>query len=242
MFRKDVVACVDIIRNSRILRIHVGYHELDLKNRLLLFAKVMADDYSSPRGIQEPSTALDAGSYVPNHSNCMLDNTTAKISACSFEDLTKFRHCWGQMYLQNREQMQAKLLAGRVGRNQYLHDDNATATAWRRNKSGIVRFCNCMLIGAGFSTWIPSAVCSGKEGLSRSCFEEPISEASFCQQKTNSNFFWKLASGTWQYKALSSTAAPAPLIILHTYSVGLESLLEGMPLKKLAQERARKNH
>ena len=200
----------------------------------------MADDYSSPRGTQEPSTALDAGSYVPNHSDCLLDNTTAKISACSFEDLTKFGHCWGQMYLQNRKQMQAKLLAGRVGRNQYLHDDNATAAAWRRNKQGIIRFCNCMLIGARFSTWIPSAVCSVKEGPSRSCFEKPISEASSCQQRANSFFFWKLASGTWQYQALSGTAAPAPLIVLHTYSVGLESLLEGLPLKQLAEEHSRK--
>jgi hypothetical protein len=98
-----------------------------------------------------------------------------------------------------------------------------------------------MLIGARFSTWIPSAVCSVKEGLSRSCFEKPISEASSSQHRANSIFFWKLASGTWQCQALSGTAAPAPLIVLHTYSVGLESLLEGLPLKQLAQEHSRNN-
>jgi hypothetical protein len=190
----------------------------------------MADDYSSVRGTQEPSTALDAASYVPNHSDCLLHTTTAKISACSFEDLTKFGHCWGQMYLQNKDQTQAKLLAGRVGRNQYLHDDDATAAAWRRNKPGIVRFCNCMLIGARFSAWIPSFVSSVKEGPSRSCFEEPISEASSCQLRTNSNFFWKLAAPEAGHnKALSGTAAPAPLLVLHIYSVGLESLLVGLP-------------
>ena len=190
----------------------------------------MADDYSSVRGTHEPSTALDAGSYVPNHSDCLLDITTAKISACSFEDLTKFGHCWGQMYLQNKDQMQAKLLAGRVGRNQYLHDGNANAAAWRRNKRGVVRLCNCMLIGARFSAWIPSFVSSVKEEPLRSCFEEKISEASSSRLKTDSNFYWKLAAPeAGRDKALSGTAAPAPLIVLYTYSMGLESLLEGLP-------------
>ena len=188
----------------------------------------MADDYSSVRGTQEPSTALDAGSYIPNHSDCLLDITTAKISACSFEDLTRFGQCWGQMYLQNRDQMQAKLLAGRVGRNQYLNDNNATAAAWRRNRAGVVRFCNCMLIGAGFSAWIPSVISSAKERPPHSCLEEPTSEASSFHRSTNSNFFWKLAGpDTGRNTAFSGTAAPAPQIILHTYSVGLESLLEG---------------
>ena len=190
----------------------------------------MADDYASVRGTQEPSTALNAGSYVPNHPDCLLDTTTAKISACSVEDLMQFGHCWGNMYLHNKDQMQAKLLAGRVGRNQYLHDSNANAAAWRRNKQGVVRLCNCMLIGARFSAWIPSFVSSVREEPLRSCFEEQISEANSSRIESDSDFFWKLtAPEAKRHKALSGTAAPAPLIVLHTYSMGLESLLEGLP-------------
>jgi hypothetical protein len=134
-----------------------GFHELDLKNRLLEFAKLVAANSRQPSGWPLPSVALHAGSYFPNHPDPLLDKSSAKIINCSKRDLAECKNSWGLMFAEKAEIMQAKTQAGRFTRNQPANLDYAASAGWRQRANSRVAFLNNNQLGAFFSLWVPAS-------------------------------------------------------------------------------------
>ena len=183
-----------------------GFHEKDLKNRLLEFAKIWAANQRRTQGFPLPSIDLHAGSYFPNHPMLFHDKSWAKIINCSEQDLARSRRTWGLMLAGNMEIMQAKTQRGQLVRNQSGNKDLVSTAMWLRRKRYAVAFCNSIEIGSAFSLWVPA-------------FKSEQSNLGIT--RTNST------PASHRIAPNFGTDKPAVRVVFHTYSVGLESILEG---------------
>jgi len=183
-----------------------GFHEKDLKNRLLEFAKIWAANQRRTQGFPLPSVDLHAGSYFPNHPMFFHDKSLAKIINCSERDLARSRRSWGLMLAGNMEIMQAKTQRGQLVRNQSGNKDQVSTAMLLHRKRYAVAFCNSVKIGSAFSLWFPA-------------FKSERSNLGITQ--TNSTLASHLIAPNF------GTDKPAVHVVFHTYSVGLESILEG---------------
>ena len=227
-----------------------GYQDEDLKNRLLEFARASAS-LGWQHGPSKPTVSLYSGSYLPQHEDPKIDKGLAKIQNCSEEEL-RDNQTWGGMYLDNTTIMKKKLTSGQVRRNINAGKDSHSAIKSKENKTAATWFQNSLTVGAQFGFFVRKRNDIPNEGAagpttatvrptSASSSSRPVPTTppraetkSKAAARSPARPAAPAASSTPLPKFITAGSASAPKarpcprpVVLYTYSVGVNHLLEG---------------
>ena len=197
-------------------------------------------------GNLHPNVALSAGSFLPNSPNPKEDKRWAKIMNCSRIWLDAYKS-WGSMNQANMQAMKKKLAAGQVRRNLVgPKDAKAAEEMLKQKKAAVVAFKNSMTVAADVSYLRqprPSAqeiaaqelgaVGPASSSAAASSSSVPVAQVAATPCKARPAAPAAEPAAQPKARPTSGTAGPAfktkpaATVILHVYSVGMESLLEG---------------